>query len=309
MKKQLLVDTDPGHDDALALMLLAGCASVEIQHITTVAGNASVEKTTRNARAILGLIKREDIPVFSGAEKPLHAQQVFAEVHGETGLDGVDLRGYALERTQEDATEQILQAIHHAPPESLTLITLGPLTNIAKALMREPLILTRVKETIIMGGAISVPGNQNRVAEFNICTDPHAAARVFLAPGRKVLIPLDLCNTVVLHLADLDSFPHTKTLACIRSMLKPYIQNIKQFIGAEGALLYDPIAAFYAISPNSFTVTPMDICIETEGVHTSGMTVAEKRSLGKRRENVFVATGLVEDEFFEAFFKSIRSLP
>lgn len=231
-----------------------------------------------------------------------------AEVHGASGLDGFDLTGVDAQLTG-DAADRIRQAIEATPLNVLTLLTTGPLTNIAQALIKNPLLLSRLKETVIMGGAIAVPGNQNRVAEFNICVDPHAADIVFSAPGRKILIPLDVCNDVLIQMRDLDHLPQTKTIRQVRSMLEPYIRNIKQFIGVDGALMYDPIAAFYTLSPESFVIKAMDIRVETRGDLTTGMTVTENRSTIKRNENIFVATELDVDAFLQTFFNSLQKLP
>lgn len=308
MTKSIFLDTDPGHDDALAIMLLAGSPSVHLAHITTVAGNATVPKTTRNARAVLNVIQRNEIPVYSGAHHPLTQSHTEADVHGPSGLDGFDVSNSS-DALTNDAIARIIDASHTAPEQSPTLVTIGPLTNIALALRQDPSLLTRLSETIIMGGVITDPGNQNRVAEFNVCTDPDAADIVFRAPGKKILIPLDVCNNVIIQLNDLHALPDTQTVRAVRSMLQPYIRNIQTFLNVTGALLYDPIAAFYAVSPESFTLTPMHIVIETTGTHTRGMTVVERRTYMNQEPNILVATALDVPAFLNALLTTLARHP
>src|SRR3989344_4117202 len=164
MKIPVIIDTDPGHDDALAIMLAIKSDMFDIKAITTVAGNSTIENTTRNARYILNLLDREDIPVYSGAEKPLERKLIKAVVHGRSGLEGIDPKNEP--RLTNDAVEKMISIVKDN--SEITIVTLGPLTNIALAIKKNPGIMKKVKEIITMGGAIKVPGNKNRVAEFNI---------------------------------------------------------------------------------------------------------------------------------------------
>lgn len=307
--KHIIVDTDPGHDDALALMLLCGNPAVSIEQITTVAGNAEIGKTTRNAAAVLHVIEKPEIPIYSGASQPLQKPLTLANVHGKSGLDGANLPEEHTVSLTNDAPDRIIQAIRSKPRGSVTLLTLGPLTNIALALHRDPTLLEACAETIIMGGAIHVPGNKSRVAEFNIFVDPHAAEIVLAAPGNKTLVPLDACNETVLQMSDLDQYPNTRTTDFLRDILKPYIKNIEHFLGVRGALLYDPLAAYYAIAPSEFETDMMDIRIETRGVYTEGMTVAERRTNIPSEKNVRVVTSVPSSRFLQALQQAIARLP
>ncbi|MEI6731969.1 MAG: nucleoside hydrolase, partial [archaeon] len=169
--KKLIIDTDPGCDDALAIMLAVKSGMFDIMAITTVGGNSGIENTTRNARYILNLIGREDIPIYSGEDKPLKREIVRANVHGESGLEGINPKNESY--LTGNAVDQIIRIVHDNP--GITIVTLGPLTNIAKAILKAPEIAEKIERFVIMGGAIGVPGNKSRVAEFNMYVDPEAA--------------------------------------------------------------------------------------------------------------------------------------
>lgn len=305
--RRLLVDTDPGHDDALALLLLCGTPRMTIDAVTTVAGNASIADTTNNAAYVLRTAGRSDIPLYSGAATSLSRNMVRADVHGANGLDGVRPPTVPL---SGNASEQLGTRIHGTPQGTITLLTLGPLTNVAIALHNDPLLLTHCRETVMMGGAIAVPGNKNRVGEFNIVVDPVAANFVFRAPGEKVLIPLDTCNDVVLSLTTLlANVPESATMRFLKRILVPYEKYLACFEGVRGMLLYDVIAAYYCIQPDAFVVTPMDIVVETKGEHTAGMLVSERRIVADRVPNIRVATSLDKERFFQTFFAALARLP
>ncbi|HCC83863.1 TPA: nucleoside hydrolase [Candidatus Uhrbacteria bacterium] len=301
------IDTDPGNDDMMAILLLAQNSLVNILGVSTVFGNTSLPKVTRNAKFILDLAKRNDIPLFAGAEQPLIRDQICADIHGESGLDGVTLVEEDL-MVADKAQEAIIKALEDAE-EPITILALGPLTNIAKLFTTRPDLISRVQRLVIMGGAITVPGNKNRVAEFNVFCDPEAAESVFNTIIPKTLIPLDPCTSVVLTDRDIASLPNRTVGTTLKRILKPYIENICIFEGVQGALMYDPIAAYYLLNPAAFTTVPMDVRVETSSKGlTYGMTVAERRIIAERVFNMDVVTEVDAKQFISAFLAAIKEM-
>lgn len=301
---KIIVDTDAGHDDALALMLLIGSRQFDIQAVTTVAGNSTIENVTRNARAILDLLGDTATPLYSGAAKPLARELVQAVVHGDSGLDGLDMSGTAYSMTG-DAPARINE-LARAHPGEITLLALGPLTNIARSLEADPELGTLLKEIIIMGGAIDVPGNKSRVAEFNMFVDPEAANAVCKAPVKKVLVPLDPCNDIVLQLDTFEPLAGTPLYEPLCSMMRHFIAGITADEGVQGALVYDALAAYYLVNPAAFTLQAMDVAIETKGEYTDGMTVAEKRPYAHNKPNMEVVTAIDQDAFVRDLLAALR---
>lgn len=307
MKKflpKIIIDTDAGHDDVLAMMLLIKSRRFDILGITTVAGNSAIENATRNTAFTLGLLKSRQIPIFSGNAKPLKRKLIQAVVHGKSGLDGVDTSKAKFTLTG-DAYRQIIQMIRSAPHQ-VTILTLGPLTNIARAFIADPKSPSLVKRIIIMGGAINVCGNKNRVAEFNMFVDPEAADIVFKAPVKKIVIPIDICNDIPLFISDFNRLKGSYLHRPIVNMMKHFIAGIKKYEGTKGALVYDAVAAYYLLNSRAFITEPMDIVIETKGYYTFGMTVAEKRISAKKNINVYVGLQLNRKKFVEDFIKILR---
>lgn len=302
----LIIDTDAGHDDALALMLLIASRASDIRAVTTVPGNSTITNVTRNAQAILDLAGTQAIPLYSGAEAPLERPLVTAVVHGESGLDGLDMSNtkYAL---TGDAVDQIVALVKSHPGE-LTILALGPLTNIALALQRSPEIADLMKQIVIMGGAIEVPGNKNRVAEFNMFVDPEAADIVFNAPIKKILVPLDVCNDIILTLDTFRPLAGKRLYDPLMSMMRHFISGIEMDEGVKGALVYDALAAYYLVNPQAFELKSMDVVVETKGEHTFGMTVAERRIGKSIDKNIMVATYIDGDKFTNDLISSLCML-
>lgn len=297
-KKQIIIDTDPGHDDALAIMLLEKSGLFDIKAITTVAGNSTIQNTTNNARYILDLIK-SNTPIYSGAQKPLKRDLIKAVVHGEGGLAGAEITRQ--EKLTGNATEKIIEIVR-ANPGKISILAIAPETNIAEAFTKDPELPFLVKEIVIMGGAISVPGNKNRVGEFNIFVDPDAADIVFNANVKKTLIPLDVCNEVFFSIKDFEKLKGSPLYEPIKKMMGFYIEGIQTFEKTSDALMYDPLAAYYLINPDAFKTTPMDIKIETQSDLTRGMTVADKRTWGDKKDNINVAVSINKEAFAKDFF-------
>lgn len=302
-KKQIIIDTDPGHDDALAILLLEKSGLFDIKAITTVAGNSTVQDTTNNARYVLDLIKSDTL-LYSGAEKPLKRELIKAEVHGVGGLAGAKITKQ--EKLTGDASQKIIEIVK-ANPNKISIVVIGPETNIAEAFIKDISLPSLIKEIVIMGGAIVVPGNKNRVGEFNIFVDPEAADIAFNAQVKKILVPLDICNDIFLGLSDFDRLKGLRLYEPIRNMMEPYIQGIQTYEKTTGALMYDPLAAYYLINPKAYEIVPMDIKIETTSELTRGMTVADRRAWGEKNCNIDVVISIDRDAFVEDFFAILKN--
>lgn len=302
-KPKLIIDTDAGHDDVMALLLLFKSQEYDIQAITTVAGNTTIENATRNTAYTLDLVGRRDVPIFSGRANPLKRKLIKAVVHGESGLDGVDLSKTVFKLTK-DADKKLIELITNNP--GITVLTLGPLTNLARAFLEKPAIISKISKLIIMGGAINVVGNKNRVGEFNMVVDPDAADIVFKTPIKKVLIPIDICNDMLLPQKTFQALKGNSLYMPVMDMMKKFIEGIEKDEGVKGALIYDAVAAYYLLKPNAFELTPMDIVIETQGEHTFGMTVVERRKNKPINNNVEVALKVNKKEFIKDFFKYLN---
>lgn len=306
-KLKLIIDTDPGHDDAMAILMLLPSEKIDILAITTVAGNSSVKNTTRNACYILNLVKRNNIPVYSGAAKPLVRDLIQADVHGASGLDGSTSQMTKKLELTNDAPKQLVRLIKQNPG-AVTILALGPLTNIATALELDPSIIKKIKNLVIMGGAINVPGNKSRVAEFNFFVDPEAAKIVLNSNLKIILVPLDACNEILMTKDDIGEFGLGKIGKTLAKMLKPYIKNIAKFEGVKGAMMYDPLAAYFLLSPASYKTRLMDIVIETSGEFTAGMSVADQRLVSDKNPRIKVVTAINGKKFISDFIKSIKKI-
>jgi inosine-uridine nucleoside N-ribohydrolase len=305
MIRKIIIDTDPGQDDAMALMLACKSPKFNILAVTTVCGNSTIENTTRNARFILNFLGREDIPVYSGAEKPVSRDLVQAVIHGSSGLEGVDPVNEST--LTGNAMEQMLRLIKTNPGE-ITIFALGPLTNIALAIQQDPSTMRLVKEIVIMGGAIDVPGNMNRVAEFNIFVDPDAADIVMRSSIVKTLVPLDVCDYIYMQIEDIERVKDNRLRTLLADMLKPYIANLEKDSGVKAALMYDPLTIFYALQPESCQTVKWHILVETKGEVTRGMTVVDKRRVSDGlKPNATVVTHIKSNDFIEYFIQTLNS--
>lgn len=298
MKRKIIIDTDPGHDDVMAIMLAVKSGYFDIKAITTVCGNSTIQNTTKNARYVLDLLGRNDLQIFSGASKPLKRSLIQAVVHGKTGLDGIKVSNN--QELSGNAVDKILSLIKKNPNE-ITLVALGPLTNIARAILKDAMTMSRLQGIVIMGGAIRAPGNKNRVAEFNIFVDPEAADIVFNFPIPKTIVPLDACNHVQLSLDDFKKIKNKKLRLEIVKMSKPYIRNIAKDEGIEAAMMYDPLTVYYLINPKSAKTYMCNVAIETKGELTRGMTVADFRKKPEHENNTRIVEFIPLDVFKKDF--------
>jgi purine nucleosidase len=289
MTSKIIIDTDPGQDDAVAILLaLASPDEITVLGITAVAGNVPLALTQKNARIICELAGRPDIPVFAGCERPMVHPLVTAEhVHGKTGLDGIALPDPTMALQDRHAVDFIIDTLRAEPPGSVTLCPLGPLTNIATAFTRAPDIVTRVKEIVLMGGAYFEVGNITPAAEFNMYVDPQAAEIVFHSGVPLVVMPLDVTHKV------LTTRPRIDAIRAIGSPVAHAVASWTDFFerfdmakyGAEGAPLHDPCVIAYLLAPALFTGRHINVEIETTSALTRGMTVADWWGVTKRPKN------------------------
>lgn len=275
--RPLIIDCDPGVDDAIALLLaLASPAEFDLLGITTVAGNVPLELTQYNARRICQLARRLDVPVFAGCPRPMVNPPITAEhIHGQTGLDGAVLPEPTLPLEQAHAVSFLINQLHSAT-EPVTLATLGPLTNLAIALIQYPDMATALEQIIIMGGALG-PGNVTPAAEFNIYADPHAARVVMEAGIPITLVGLDVTHQVLTTPARLTAFERLGTPVgkAVADLLRHYGKADADRYGLPGAPLHDPCVIACLLAPHLFTGRLMRVAVETESALCMGRTVMD----------------------------------
>ncbi len=314
---RLLLDTDPGIDDALALFLALASPDVQLEAVTTVSGNVHVDFTTRNALALLELAGRPGIPVARGSDRPLVRQPVIADyVHGQNGLGGVMLPEPQQRPISNHAVDVIIQKILEAPGE-ITLAAIGPLTNLALAVRREPRIAQSVREVLIMGGALRVPGNVTPVSEFNIFADPHAAHIVLHAGWPIRLVSLDATNHADMRreqFAALAASGHPVT-QCMKAMVDYHLDEFGKARGITAFHMHDPLCLAAAISPDLIDWKPAYVDVELNGTLTLGATVAyfekmediDPKLAHPRRSNVLASVGVDVERFVAMYMERIAS--
>ncbi len=277
--RKIVLDCDPGHDDAFAIVLAAGSPAVELLAITTVAGNQTIDKTTRNACVMCTLLGLADTPVVAGCDRPLvRALRTASAYHGPSGLDGPAPVEPTVEPTPGHAVDRIVDAVTASPGE-VTLVATGPLTNVAMALRREPAIAELAREVVIMGGAYT-RGNVTPAAEFNIYVDPEAARAVFEAPWRLTMMGLDLTHQATFGTAEEERLQEIDGALSrfLLELMRYYRNAYRSRAGMADPPVHDPCAVAYVIEPTLFEVTDAHVEIETHGTWTSGMTVTDFRA-------------------------------
>ena len=297
--RRIIFDCDPGVDDALALIVALNSGLVEMAGITTVSGNVSVSKTTRNACRLLDYLGLE-VPVARGAERPLKVKPRHATVHGTDGLgDSLLLPvGSSRKIEREGATDFIVRAVRSGVR---TIVATGPLTNIALAFQRDRKAMKGVEELIMMGGAVRVPGNVDSLSEFNFHSDPDAADYVLQSAAvPKVLVPLDVTHKVLLTPADLAEIGDSRSGRLVRSIVGRYQKGYADS-GLAGSPLHDPLAMGFCIDPTFLRLRPMYLRVETTGTYTRGACVTEGRPWMNIKPNVRVAVGVDSRRFLEYF--------
>ena len=312
MRKKIIIDTDPGQDDAVAILLALASPELEILGITTVAGNVPLNLTTKNALIITEMAGREDINVYAGCDSPLSRPLITAEnVHGATGLDGPELINPTKKVKEDHAVDFIIKTLRDHTPNTVTLCPLGPLTNIATAFKKAPDIISRVKQVVLMGGAYFEVGNVTPTAEFNIFVDPEAASYVFNLGLDLVIMPLDVTHKALTTPERIDKFSklNTKCGTFVAEMTAFFERFDKDKYGTEGAPLHDPCVIAYLLNPEIFSGRRINVEIETDSELTLGMTVADWWGVTNNEPNALFIGNLNSEKFFEMLTSRISKLP
>ncbi len=311
MTRRIIIDTDPGQDDAVAILLALASPELDVLGITCVAGNVPLALTTLNARKVCELAGRPDVKVFAGCDAPLSRKLVTAEhVHGKTGLDGADLPEPAMPLQPAHAVDFIIDTIRAEAAGSVTLCPLGPLTNIAAALTRAPDIAARVGEIVLMGGGYFEGGNITPAAEFNIYVDPEAAKIVVDAGIKLTMIPLDCTHKALTTRARVDAFralgtPVGDAVAGLTDFFERYD---KEKYGSAGAPLHDPCVIAYVMRPDLFTGRFINVAVEVTSPLTLGATVADWWRVTDRAPNATFIGDVDADGFFALLTERLARL-
>ena len=310
--QSLIIDTDPGQDDAVAILLALASPEINLLGITTVAGNVPLALTQENARKICDLAGRTDMQVFAGLDRPLVRPLVTAEhVHGRTGLDGPVLPDPETPLQEQHAVDYIIDTLRREPTGSVTLAPIGPLSNIAMAMQRAPDIIPRIRQIILMGGAYFEVGNITPAAEFNIYVDPHAAQIVFASGVPVIMMPLDVTHKALTRtdrVAALRAIGN-RTGVAVAEMLEFFERFDEAKYGSDGGPLHDPCTVAYVIAPDIFNGRPCNVEIETASPLTMGMTVVDWWQVSSRPHNALVIGDLDADRFFELITERLATLP
>lgn len=305
----IIIDCDPGHDDAIALILALASPKLNVLAVTTSAGNQTPDKTLRNALRILTLLGRHDIPVAGGAPKPLLRELIIADnVHGESGLDGPALPEPGFAPQALTAVELMAKTLR-ASTEPVTLVPTGPLTNIALLLSAHPELKAKIARIVLMGGSAG-PGNWTPAAEFNIYVDPEAAEMVFGAG-----VPITMCGLDVTHAAQVMD----EDIERIRAITNPIARTVAELLdffmiyhrdpkwGFVGAPLHDPCTIAWLLRPELFTGIECHVSVETQGQYTVGMTVVDRYRLSPHEPNATVLLGVERQGFIDLLVEQLQA--
>ncbi len=311
-RRKIIIDTDPGQDDAVAILLALGSPDdLEVLGITAVAGNVPLPLTQKNTRIICELAGRPDVQVFAGCDVPLKRKLVTAEhVHGKTGLDGPQMADPVMPLQDRHAVDFIIDTLRVEPSGTVTLCPLGPLTNIATALQRAPDIAQRVQEVVLMGGAYFEVGNITPAAEFNIYVDPEAADIVFRSGIPLVVMPLDVTHKALTNRARVKAFRDmgTEPGRMVAEWTDFFERFDKEKYGSEGAPLHDPCVIAYLLRPELFTGRHINVMVETGSDLTLGMTVADWWRVTNRPANAMFMGDIDAEGFFALLTERIARL-
>lgn len=311
-KHRIIIDTDPGQDDAVAILLaLASPDEIEVLGITAVAGNVPLSLTESNARRICELAGRPDVKVFAGCDGPMGRVLVTAEhVHGETGLNGPVLPDPTMPLQDQHGVDFIIDTLRAEPAGTVTLCPLGPLTNIATAFEKAPDIVEKVREIVLMGGAYFEVGNITPAAEFNIYVDPQAADIVFKSGVPIVVMPLDVTHKALVTKPRNDAFRNigNRVGVAVAEMTDFFERFDKEKYGSLGAPLHDPCVTAYLIKPELFKGRHINVEIETQSELTMGMTVADWWGVTDRPANATFMGDIDADGFFALLADRIARL-
>ena len=309
--RNIIIDTDPGHDDAVAILAALGSPELNILGITAVAGNVPLPLTERNARVICECAGKTDVRVYAGCEAPIKRPLVTAEhVHGRTGLDGVEFPSPQMQLQDVHAVDFIIDTLREQPSGTVTLCPLGPLTNVAVALSRAPDIIDRIQEIVLMGGAYFEVGNVTPAAEFNIYVDPEAAQMVFRSGIDITVLPLDATHKALITSQRLNAFRAigSRQGNVVADLLATYNRHDTAKYGSEGGPLHDPCVIAYLLEPGLFDGKLANVEIETESQLTRGMTVVDWWRVTDRKPNARFIGSVDAEGFYDLITRKISNL-
>jgi inosine-uridine nucleoside N-ribohydrolase len=307
--RPLVLDCDPGHDDALAILLAAASPSLDLRAITTVAGNQTLAKTTLNARRVCSVAGITSVPVAAGCERPLARDQVVAaDIHGESGLDGPAFADPTVELDPRHAVELIID--ESRATADLTLVAVGPLTNVATALQRDPALASRLRQIVIMGGAIGL-GNTTPAAEFNIRVDPEAARLVFDSGVPITMIPLEVTHRATADEETLERIAGLGTPLARMSveLLRFFAETYERVFGFPHPPVHDPCAVAWLVDPAIVATRHMNVSIETRSELCDGRTVCDLHGVTGRQPNASVGLDLDVERFWNLMLDALARYP
>ncbi|MCK6585852.1 MAG: nucleoside hydrolase [Anaerolineales bacterium] len=310
MPKHIILDTDPGIDDSLAILLALASPEIVLDGVITVHGNVSTEQTTKNALSVLELAKAGHVPVFRGCDLPLVKESLLSpETHGDSGLGYAKLPEPPTKPQAGHGSDYLIEEIM-SQPGKVTLVCIGPLTNIALAIRQEPRIVENVKEVFIMGGAIQQPGNTTAQAEFNTCVDPHAAHIVFHSGMPITLTPLDVTYQCIFTRNDLNRLlkidsPITKFIA---DSTRFYMEFHDEYQGIAGCAINDPLTMALTFMPEICDYQNLVVDVDISSGVGLGNTFADFYNYEKKKPNMTVAMGVRPRVFMELFLERMEKL-
>ncbi|MGB7860592.1 MAG: nucleoside hydrolase [Acidimicrobiia bacterium] len=311
MPRSIIIDSDPGQDDAVAILLaLASPDELEVLAITAVAGNVPLDLTVTNSLALVELASRPEVPVYGGSTRPMVKELVTAEyVHGPTGLDGADLQSPTITAQPGHAVDRIVDLLMSREAK-VTICTLGPLTNIGLALVKEPKIVDKIDELVMMGGGFFEGGNTTPAAEFNVYVDPHAAHVVFTSGVPIVMMPLDVTHKALTTPDRLKRFSDLGTPAgnAVAGMLGFYDRWDKRKYGLPGGPLHDPTVIAYLLHRELFDGKHVSVEIETAPGPTQGMTLVDWWGVTDGKPNALVMNQIDDAGYFDLLVERIGRL-
>jgi purine nucleosidase len=307
--RRVILDTDPGIDDALAILLALASPEVELAAVTVTGGNCDRDQGVRNALSVLETVN-SNVPVVPGIALPLIRPPFTApETHGNSGLGNAQLPPAQRQPAADHAVDLLIREIMEAD-QPVTLVAVAPLTNVAIAVRREPLIVERVHQVIVMGGAFDVPGNTTPLAEFNVYVDPHAAHIVFASGLPLTIVPWDITSKVMLLQAHVDQLLEipARVTRFIADATSFYIDFHREYFGYAGCSINDPVALALAFRPELAQYSDVFVDVEIDSPKTIGKTIADTQHILKREPNARLVTGFDNDAFLDLFVTRMATL-
>ena len=313
MTRKIIIDTDPGQDDAIAILLaLASPEDVEVLGIVAVAGNVGLAQNAKNALQIVELAGKPEIPVYAGCARPMRRPLVTAEhVHGPTGLDGPTLPEPEKQLEPQHGVDFIIETLRREPPGTVTLCTLGPLSNVGMAMVKAPDIVPRIREIVMMAGAYFEVGNITPAAEFNVYVDPEAADVVLNSGVPITMVPLDVTHGVLSYAHRIEAFRAIGNKAgdAVAAMIAFSQHFDLEKYETEGAPLHDPCVITWLLKPELFKGRHINVSVETGSELTLGMTVADYWRITDRPKNVLYLRSADDEGFYKLLTERLARLP